>query len=699
MEASPSFQKTIRTTQLFSRRGLGYLWDRRDELDPGQVALLTTLYNNKTKGLIECQQLVEYKLSNKKAGKLGWGRLYGTKGSLEQLEKEVRGTLCKDFYHDLDIKNCHFVLLTQFAKRVYGVDMPEVDKYIANREQFLADVGGSREDAKTEVIKIMYGAANTTPSLAPLAKETREFSKMLSIRQEYEELFAECKKNPDTTFGAGKKQTKVKSVYGSFLSYILQNEERSCMLAMRDYLQQKEDKKVDVLCYDGVMVRKEAYSNEELPASTLRGAEAWVKETTHYDTEIIVKPFSFYEIPKTTEELCPGVTKEAYDDMKNRFEMNNFYYMPSNELVEVYGREMTRMTLDHAREYYSAKWRFTHSTKFADYTPFFDIWRKDETRRIIRTIDMKASDDPTVFVMAPSFAWSDDVEPAAAAVEKFQDLVRLFGGEAQQKYIINWMAQLVQKPFETTDTSLVITGVKGCGKDTLFDFFMEFVIGTSYSANYGCGGTQFFNTHDTGRMNKFICKVEEANKETFRKNADKFKSLVTSKTEIFNGKNQKPVTVANYNRFILTSNSGCPVDMSDGERRFVVASCSSKNKGNHSYWADIRASLFNKAAGVAVGQWLNTVDISGFNFREIPADEFQNAIVDSVKTSEEFFVEDWDGEEASIEGFFNLYRAFCIEKNLPHAQNTISLGKRLLPLLRDGKLKRVHKREGNFYTR
>lgn len=674
--------EAITTVQLFSRRGLGYLWERRNELDPGQVALLTTLYNNRKKGTVEAQQTVTYKLSNKKAGKLGWGRYYGCKGSLEQLEKEVRGTLCKDYYYDIDIKNCHFVLLTQFARSKYGIDLPEVDRYIAKREEFLAEIGGNREDAKTEVIRILYGGTTTNPFLLPLSAETRGFAKTLSTKEEYLELFASCKSE--------------KNVYGSFLSFILQTEERKCMLAMRHWLVVRQWS-VDVLAYDGVMVRKCPLKglNEEC----LRSIEKWVKESAKYEIELVFKEFSSFEIPETKEELYPGVTKEAYDDMKNRFEMTNFYYMPSNEMVEVYGREMTRMTLDHAREYYSAKWRFTISSKFADYVPFFDIWRKDETRRIIRTIDMKASDDPTVFVMAPSFAWTDDVEPATAAVEKFQDLVRLFGGEAQQKYLINWMAQLIQKPFETTDTSLVITGVKGCGKDTLFDFFMEFVIGTSYSANYGCGGTQFFNTHDTGRMNKFICKVEEANKETFRKNADKFKSLVTSKTEIFNGKNQKPVTVANYNRFILTSNSGCPVDMSDGERRFVVASCSSKNKGNHSYWADIRASLFNKAAGVAVGQWLSTVDISGFNFREIPADEFQNAIVDSVKTSEEFFVEDWDGEEASIEGFFNLYRAFCIEKNLPHAQNTISLGKRLLPLLRDGKLKRVHKREGNFYIR
>ena len=107
---------TLTCTQLFSRRGIGYLWDNRSQLDPGQVSIINSLYNNRKKGTIECQHTVTYKLSKSSAGKLGWGRLYGTRGSLETLEKECRGTICSEFYHDIDIVNCHPVLLSQFAK-------------------------------------------------------------------------------------------------------------------------------------------------------------------------------------------------------------------------------------------------------------------------------------------------------------------------------------------------------------------------------------------------------------------------------------------------------------------------------------------------------------------------------------------------------------------------------------------------------
>jgi hypothetical protein len=87
------------TQQLFSRRGIGYLYDHRNELDPGQVSIINSLWNNRKKGTLECQQTITYKLALTKAGKLGWGRYYGSKGGLETVEKECRGTLCGEYYY------------------------------------------------------------------------------------------------------------------------------------------------------------------------------------------------------------------------------------------------------------------------------------------------------------------------------------------------------------------------------------------------------------------------------------------------------------------------------------------------------------------------------------------------------------------------------------------------------------------------
>lgn len=684
----PTVPAPITTTQLFSRAGLGFLWDRRKELDPGQVAILQSLWNNKKKSSIECLQTITYSLSKKKPGLLGYGRFYGTKGSLETLERECRGTLCKDYYHDIDIVNCHPVLLEQYAHTVHKKDLPEVGKLCMNREEFLKAVGGTRDEAKDEIIKIIYGAVNKIDTLGTLAAEIREFCKYLATLTVFTELLTYCKSQ------------KEKSTYGALLSYILQTEERKCMLSMKASLESR-GWSVDVLAYDGVMVRRREGADLE---ADMRAAEKQILVDTGYTVQLLEKHFVSYDVPLASEEIVKGITRETYTEMKTRFEETNFYYAPTNEMISVTGNQLQRMSLEHAREDFSASWRFKHSTKFEDYTPFFDVWRKDETRRRITKIQMEPSDDPSIFVMPPRFAWreqvDDDGDSGATAIQIFQELFKLMGsGEAeQQTYLLNWLAHLVQKPFDLPGVALIISGLKGCGKDTLFDFLLQFVIGQDYSFNYG-SNEQFFDSHDTGRQGKFLCKLEEANRGICLRNADKLKSLITNTTEVFNPKCQKAICFPNYNRFVFTTNGACPVEMSDGERRFVIVQCSPARVGDRPFWDSVRRDLFTPEAGIAVGKFLASIDISGFNPRILPASSFQNAIVEAEKTSEQLFVEQWDGEATPATEFFNSYILYCQTNSLSHCKSSSSLGIRLLSLIRDRLLVKNRLSSGFVYAK
>lgn len=680
--------------QIFNRRSIGYLWDKKGDLDPGQVSIINSIYNNKKKGsaLGAAEQKITYKLSTKAAGKLGYGRLYGTKGSFETLEKECRGTICKEYYHDIDIVNCHPVLLLQFAKKRFDTELPEVEKYVDNREAYLKTVmienSITRDEAKAAIISVLYGGScNQKSYLYELSQEVRGFSKKLFQTEQYADLAKVCKSEDN--------------IYGTFLSFVLQTEERHCMLAMKEYLE-GQGWCVDVLCYDGVMVRK-----REGHVPNLVGCESAILDKTEYAINLVTKEFSSFEMPSVTEEVVKGVTLDAYKEMKREFEKTNFYYGPANEMIEVRGKELMRMGIEHAREYYSRKWRFEHSQKFEDFTTFFDIWRKDKASRVITKIDMRENDNPEVFVMSPLFAWKEEgdanqiaEQTQFAAVEKFKEIMSLIGNPQQQDYIMKWLAQLVQQPFEKPGTSIIITGEKRTGKDTPFDFFGKYVMGNDYSRNYTCGGNQFFEKHDTGRMNMFLCKVEEADRRVFLQNSSKFKTLITAEDEMYNDKGKKAVVVANYNRFVLTLNPGAPpVELSDGEQRFLIATISDAKKHNIPYWTEVRKILFNKEAGRAVGKWLSTLDISDFDFRTVPLDEFQDTLVESERTSEEIFVEQWNGAMVKATTFFILYQNYCLDNCLPHCKNIKSLGLALLKLIRNGKLLKKKTNEGFVYCK
>jgi hypothetical protein len=264
---------TITTTQLFSRAAIGSLWARRAEFDESTRKMLDRLYNNRKKGRLQCEQDITYKMANSKAGALGFGRMYGLGPSLEKLQNECRATLCSELYHDIDIVNAQPSLLVQLAKRDLDVDMPELDTYNDNRDILINHVmetqSLSRDSAKQEIISILFGGSTKDSMLMPLKTERWDVAKQFSRLPQYTELF-ESKRSE-------------KNIYGSFLAALTQTAERQAMLAMREALI-AAGWSVDVLAYDGVMVRKreDAVCDEAL-MTTLSAA---IKTATGFDLEV-----------------------------------------------------------------------------------------------------------------------------------------------------------------------------------------------------------------------------------------------------------------------------------------------------------------------------------------------------------------------------------------------------------------------------
>jgi hypothetical protein len=139
--------------------------------------------------------------------------------------------------------------------------------------------------------------------------------------------------------------------------------------------------------------------------------------------------------------------------------------------------------------------------------------------------------------------------------------------------------------------------------------------------------------------------------------------------------------------------------MTDGERRFFIMNAKANRKGDFEYWKDIRKTLFTPSAGRAIAEMLLARDISNWNSFDMPISEYQKAVIDSEKNSEQDFIEQWDGEEATIGDLFLLYKTHCIERSLPSAHNAMSFGKRLLPLLRDGMIQKKKTKNSYVYKK
>ena len=82
---------------------------------------------------------------------------------LQTLRKEIRHTLSKDYYTDIDIVNCHPVLLLQILKINNYTNIRYLTKYVENRsiclDKVIAKYNVSRDDAKLLFIRLMYGGS------------------------------------------------------------------------------------------------------------------------------------------------------------------------------------------------------------------------------------------------------------------------------------------------------------------------------------------------------------------------------------------------------------------------------------------------------------------------------------------------------------------------------------------------------------
>lgn len=432
-----------------------------------------------------------------------------------------------------------------------------------------------------------------------------------------------------------------------------------------------------------------------------------------------------------SEDMLTGsVSKAEYEAMKGSFEGSHFYYIPSNTFVEVNeDGTLTHYELKHAQEYFDVKWGFGGAENFCDRVSFLNLWRMDPTRRCISRIDFMESEDPSVYYMPLKFAFSTVTEealktpPASGSsavwtpeihrdklLGLFHTLIKATADDKPEleAYLINYFAHILQKPLEQPGVSIILTGQKGVGKDTLLDFFRLHVVGPSLSHNY-TETRQFFDKHDVDRKDKLFVKVEDSDSALCKQHAKDLRARITAREGTVNPKGKSPITFTNRVRYAFTANQAIPVginDDNDKERRFVIFSVSNVLKGNSTFWQACYSEtegLFTPVGGKLVADYLLARDLTSFDVRMQPKNEYQEALYETERTPEQRFIEDgWPtGSEFKSQDLFGRYQRFCDENGFPdRTQTAISFGQKLAYFVMHKRIvKRVGGKKQVFYLK
>jgi hypothetical protein len=132
----------------------------------------------------------------------GQGRWYAVGGrSLQGFSKRVRHTLSHDecgrcFYHDIDVRNCHPVLLLQLCERHGFSGVSHLRRYVTEREECLQGVmsscGVNRDAAKELFLRLLYGGKsaawardNAVAPISPLPVFVLQFEAELDAAAQF----------------------------------------------------------------------------------------------------------------------------------------------------------------------------------------------------------------------------------------------------------------------------------------------------------------------------------------------------------------------------------------------------------------------------------------------------------------------------------------------------------------------------------
>ncbi len=184
----------------------------------------------------------------------GKGRFFAVGGlSLQSLCREIRHTIAKKYYKDIDVVNCHPVLLQWLCKK-NNFNCKFLSKYIANRDKYIK---GNPKKKTLFLVMTNEGSKINEDRLSEF--ELNYWNEMKKLHK----LFA--KQFPDDFQAHKKKRIVVDKKYynheASFMNSLLCDLENKILMCMWKFYDNAKDV---VLCFDGIMIRIRADNNYKI---------------------------------------------------------------------------------------------------------------------------------------------------------------------------------------------------------------------------------------------------------------------------------------------------------------------------------------------------------------------------------------------------------------------------------------------------
>ncbi len=329
--------------------------------------------------------------------------------------------------------------------------------------------------------------------------------------------------------------------------------------------------------------------------------------------------------------------------------------------------------------------------------PFTDLWFRDPKKRKYKSMEFAPDGcPPDVYNLWKGYRVANLPENTEEVdIEPFKVLLRAITnskeGEDAYDYMLFWLAFLFKYPHLKTLVAVVIRSLEGIGKNTLFWFVGEVLMGNELYNETNSPDTDIFGTFTTFFERKKLVVLDEANCFKYH---EKLCPLITNLKTTIRRKYLHPFDINNYSQIAILTNNDLPVKISPSDRRYVVLDGNASLKGNKEFFDNFYKVLApDSKFQRAVYDYLMGQDVENFDFvKQRPDTDGHKEIQRRSMTREQKFIihyitdawgHQYGGDKPLESGnFFKLFEEFCGQSNLSEKPNPGGFGARLRNLLK-----------------
>ena len=334
--------------------------------------------------------------------------------------------------------------------------------------------------------------------------------------------------------------------------------------------------------------------------------------------------------------------------------------------------------------------------KFKDFTAW-DLFLRSKTHFTVKGLKFY-SKDPQVFSYFRGYDYKQLDEVNTSIIQPFLDHIHNVianGNEEVYKYIIVWIASILQQPSFKTETALVILGNQGTGKNVFTKVISKLM--ARYANDNITSIESIVGKFNAALENKKLLILNELQSVDMNKylNSDALKSVISDSTVNINQKNEPERITENVANLMMVSNNMCPIKIEGFDRRYVVTKVSDKRRGDFDYFSNLTKS-FTPEFYENLFTFFMMTDISKTELRMIPKTDAKDDIKEASMSSYELFARDNYEQLSNVTGpdMFQMYCTF-VEQNKFQSCSSRTFISNIKAFTGNAKSKRI---DGKVYT-